>query len=285
MTDPVTRFFDDNVVDYAEKHYASGARTFMTVRQSRMLSAINALNLPHGAKALDAGCGPGFLLAALAGRGFEVYGLDAAPEMLRMTLARLLSSAPEKTFVLKLGSIESLPFADESFDLVCTAGVVEYLESDRSALNEIFRVLRPDGYVLYPVTNSLSPINYLDSAVEVAKRRKWLLRFFNFVSEWLGLGPVHARHFRVRRHSPSRIRADLATVGFWLVDACYFYFLPVPRPFDKLFPVLSAFLGESMERLGRSFFGPLGEGYLTVSRKRAPTTNERGLARDWRAKE
>ncbi|MES2177441.1 MAG: methyltransferase domain-containing protein [Gemmatimonadota bacterium] len=268
MSNRVAQFFDENVADYDAKHYSPGARTFMTVRQRRMLEFVDGLRLPAGAKVLDAGCGPGYMLSALAQRGFDVSGLDAAPEMLRMSKERLRVTAPERTFALELGSIESLPFAAESFDLVCTAGVVEYLESDRLVLQEMHRVLRPGGHLLYPVTNLLSPVDYLDFAVEYLKRRPSFLRAFNAVWMRLGHPPVLPRHFHVRRHRPGALRDALAQAGFALDDSLYFFFLPLPRPFDKLLPGVSTSIGQRMEGLSRSWLGALGEGYLTLSRKR-----------------
>ena len=274
VTSPVTRFFDDNVADYAAKHYALGARTFMTVRQQRMLEMIDALTLPAGAQVLDAGCGPGFMLAALAQRGLDVSGLDAAPEMLRMSGERLSALAPGRSFRLDLGSIEALPFADASFDVVCTAGVVEYLKDDHAVLAEMYRVLRPGGYLLYPVTNLLSPVDYLDFAVEFLKRRPALLKLFNAAWTRSGHAPVLPRHFDVRRHRPAALRADLSAHGFTLADSLFFFFLPLPRPLDKFFPTVSTSVGARMEGLGRSRLGVLGEGFLTLSRK--PVSAPRG---------
>lgn len=267
MTTPVTRFFDDHVEDYAAKHYATGARTFMTVRQQCMLGMVDALELPAGARVLDAGCGPGYMLAALAQREFDVSGMDAAPEMLRMSGERLQRAYPDRTFPLELGSIEALPFPAASFDVVCTAGVVEYLKDDDRVLSEMYRVLRPGGHLLYPVTNLLSPIDYLDFAVEFLKRRPSLLGAFNALWTRTGHAAVLPRHFHVRRHRPAALRADLASHGFSLVDSLYFFFLPLPRPLDKFFPALSNRVGARMERLARTSLGVIGEGYLTLSRK------------------
>jgi SAM-dependent methyltransferase len=186
-----------------------------------------------------------------------------------MSEDRLRTFHPDRTFRLELGSIEALPFADASFEVVCTAGVVEYLKDDHAVLSEMYRVLRPGGYLLYPVTNLLSPVDYLDFAVEFLKRRPTLLRVFNAVWTRTGHAAVLPRHFAVRRHRPAALRADLAAHGFTLADSLFFFFLPFPRPLDKFFRTVSSSVGARMEHLGRSRLGPLGEGYLTLSRKPA----------------
>ncbi len=222
----VTRFFDGHVDDYAAKHYGAGVRSFMSVRQVRILELVDRLELPRGAKVLDAGCGPGFLLEALAHRGFAIVGLDASPEMIRLTRQRLAGVEGDVEASLDVGSIERLPFRDASFDLVCTAGVVEYLPNDDLALSELQRVLRPSGHVIFPVTNLWSPVNYFDFAIEFIKRRRVLLAAFNAVWTRLGNGPVLPRHFQVRRHRPAALRRTLAKHGLVLEDALYFFFCP-----------------------------------------------------------
>ena len=63
--------------------------------------------------------------------------------------------------VLKLdviqGSITSLPYVDDSFDLVCAFDVVEHVEDDQKAVDELLRVCKPGGivYVTVPAFMSL----------------------------------------------------------------------------------------------------------------------------------
>lgn len=265
----IRTFFDENVGDYEAKHYGAQVRSFMTVRQTRILELVDSLGLPRGAKALDAGCGLGYLLEALARRGFQAYGLDTAEGMVRSTRARLTAANPEYLFTLEVGNIEKLPFGNKTFDLVCSAGVIEYLREDRTVLGELFRVLRPGGALILPVTNFWSPVNYLDVVVEFLKRQSLFLGPFNAVWQRLGHGPVLPRHFRVRRHRPASLRRSLVEAGFVLRDQVYFYFLPWPRPLDRLFPKGTAAVERSLEPYGRSWIGPFAEGYLALSFKPA----------------
>lgn len=47
--------------------------------------------------------------------------------------------------------IQSLPFADESFDFVFASHVLEHIPDDRKALAEIYRILKPQGMAILPV--------------------------------------------------------------------------------------------------------------------------------------
>lgn len=49
------------------------------------------------------------------------------------------------------GSIKELPFEDNSFDLVCAFDVIEHVDDDRKAIDELYRVLKPGGCVFITV--------------------------------------------------------------------------------------------------------------------------------------
>ena len=89
-----------------------------------------------GGRVLDAGCGPGATLELLRRGGWRAVGVDRSPE--RVQRAALRGVAVE-------GSLEALPFADESFDGVLCECVLSQIEDLGRALGEFFRVLRPGG--------------------------------------------------------------------------------------------------------------------------------------------
>ncbi len=91
---------------------------------------------------LDAGCGTGGNSAHLRGYG-RVIGIDVSSDALSFARAR-------PGLRLTRGSVERLPFRDESFDLVVSNDVLCHLQvaDDARAAAEFGRVLRPGG-VLY----------------------------------------------------------------------------------------------------------------------------------------
>jgi SAM-dependent methyltransferase len=94
---------------------------------------------------LDMGCGTGGMLATLGDYG-KTFAADASEIALRLACER--GDTP-----LVQADVCRLPFASESFDLVTCFDVLYHLRvaSDREALLEIARVLRPDGLVLLRV--------------------------------------------------------------------------------------------------------------------------------------
>ncbi|MGH7288751.1 MAG: class I SAM-dependent methyltransferase, partial [Myxococcota bacterium] len=94
----------------------------------------------------DLGCGTGYGTAELAGHGEHVVGMDRiAPAV------RVRSSAA--CFVR--GDIERLPFADRRFDTVVSFQVIEHLAEPSAYLEEITRVLEPEGVLLLTTPNRL----------------------------------------------------------------------------------------------------------------------------------
>jgi ubiquinone/menaquinone biosynthesis C-methylase UbiE len=113
----------------------------------------NPLPLPDGARILDAGCGTGLLTLALL-RALERPAHIAAADLSLASLktarraARKESSRTEHTARFARANALKLPFGDDSFDLVVTSGVLEYLPLDEG-MSEMARVLRPGGYFFY----------------------------------------------------------------------------------------------------------------------------------------
>lgn len=107
-----------------------------------------------GQQALDLACGTGDIAFALAARGARVIGLDITHRMLQLARARVVpaeagscngAGSHTGTPVFVGGDMVSLPFADESVDVVTTGyGLRNVPDLDR-ALREISRVARQGG--------------------------------------------------------------------------------------------------------------------------------------------
>src|ERR1051326_2682800 len=130
-------------------------------------------------KLLDAGCGTGGRPVDLCRFG-RVVGVDLAWEALEPARGRGLNR-------LARGSIESLPFASASFDVVTSFEVVYHLgvANDMCAFQEIRRVLKPDGPFLLRVPG-----------------HDWLRGEHDRL--------VHTRH----RYSPDEVSGKLEAAGF-----------------------------------------------------------------------
>jgi demethylmenaquinone methyltransferase / 2-methoxy-6-polyprenyl-1,4-benzoquinol methylase len=99
-----------------------------------------------GEPALDVCCGTGDIAFALAAKGAEVTGLDFSEPMLQIAQSRITHHASRITFLQ--GDAQSLPFPDNSFDIVTVGYGLRNLTSWREGLREMHRVARPGGRLL-----------------------------------------------------------------------------------------------------------------------------------------
>lgn len=96
---------------------------------------------------LDIGTGPGFFAINLALAGHRVTAVDLTEEMLKYARENAAAYGAEVKFARQRG--ESLPFADDSFDLIVNRNVTWNLEYPLKAFREWKRVLRPGGRMVY----------------------------------------------------------------------------------------------------------------------------------------
>jgi ubiquinone/menaquinone biosynthesis C-methylase UbiE len=98
----------------------------------------------------DIGCGPGYLLQAVARElpGNTLLGVDISEEMVERAKANLKSINPEKEVEFRQGSANHLPFQDATQDFIISTLSLHHWNEPLTAFNEIHRVLKPDGQML-----------------------------------------------------------------------------------------------------------------------------------------
>jgi SAM-dependent methyltransferase len=111
------------------------------VRTPAWAPVADAAGVGDGTSLLDLGCGDGAFCAFAASRGAIVHGVDAEPD----AIAGALEAVPGADF--RLGMMESLPWADASFDVVTSFNALQYALDTEVALNEASRVARPSGRI------------------------------------------------------------------------------------------------------------------------------------------
>jgi len=137
-------------------------------RNSRMI--VELAQIKAGDRVLDVGCGTGNLTLAAgisAGPSGAVYGLDASQEMIEVARKKAKRLGSDTTF--DVGLIEKIPHTDATFDVVISRLVIHHLPDDlkRQGFKEIFRVLKPGGWVFLtdfnPPTNPF--LSHITSAL------------------------------------------------------------------------------------------------------------------------
>lgn len=118
---------------------------------------LDRLDVQDGDLFLDLGCGEGRHVVSLF-KEFNIWsvGLDLGFDDVKKTKDQFDSLPPtefsdKKGWQLFCGNALKLPFADRSFDHIVCSEVLEHIPDYQSALDEIYRILKPGGTLIISV--------------------------------------------------------------------------------------------------------------------------------------
>ena len=202
---------------------------------------------------LDAGCGTGFNLVALARLG-RAAGIDLSPEAIRFCRERGVR-------VARAGLL-ALPFPPGAFDVVTSFDVIyhDWVRDDRAAVSEMARVLRPGGVLLVRVP-ALEALRGAHDA-EVLTRRRYTRGELCLLLESCGLAVVRSTYCNslllpllfARRTLDRLLDREGSDVGF------------LPAPVEWLFRRV---LGIEAGLVRRGLRFPLGASVIALAQRRA----------------
>ncbi|MFW6052077.1 MAG: class I SAM-dependent methyltransferase [Myxococcota bacterium] len=147
MSERDTRAYYDDFSGGYERERARGYHAMID-----RLEVASVAPFARGRRVLEVGCGTGLVLERLSRIADGAYGVDLSLGMVRQARARGLPVAQ--------GSITALPFADDTFDLVCSFKVLAHVPEIDRALDELVRVTRPGGHLALEFYNPWS-VRYL----------------------------------------------------------------------------------------------------------------------------
>ena len=115
--------------------------------------------LESGMRVLDLGCGWGRMTIGILKRhpSLVVSGIDVSEEGVKQAQEAIGKECSDATFDVRVGSAEDVPFPDNEFDAVISSRVLHYVEHPQKALQEIARVLKPNGRAAIMVPNRRNP--------------------------------------------------------------------------------------------------------------------------------
>jgi SAM-dependent methyltransferase len=144
--------------DY-EKFFSTYDR-FRYAKEGHILKRLDAIDF-KGKRVLEIGLGQGADAEQIIRRGAIWSGLDITTESVDRVRMRLaLRKLPHEA--IKQGSVLSIPFEADSFDIVFSHGVLHHVPDIKRAQREIRRVLKPGGELIVMLYSKWS-INYLVS--------------------------------------------------------------------------------------------------------------------------
>jgi ubiquinone/menaquinone biosynthesis C-methylase UbiE len=178
-------------------------------RARRAIAYLDCIDLSRCNPVLEVGCGPGVITTAMARKGFRVSAIDSVPEMVERTRAKARQAGVDSQVFARVGNIESLPFADATFELVVVIGVSEWLVSLTHPLAEILRVLRPDGYLIISADNNWPLHQILDPVFNPA-----LKPIKSCIGKFLRFAGLRTLQPRFHAYSLREFDSELSNSGF-----------------------------------------------------------------------
>lgn len=101
---------------------------------------------------LELGCGTGHWTNFFVNQGFQVTAGDISDEMLAFVKIKNI-----KANIVKFDA-EQIPFPDNSFDIIASITMLEFVNNQDKVLSEVKRVLKPGGWFLLGSLNALSEL-------------------------------------------------------------------------------------------------------------------------------
>jgi ubiquinone/menaquinone biosynthesis C-methylase UbiE len=111
--------------------------------------------LPQGTeRLLDVGCGNGTFMLLAKDKVKECYGVDVSPARIEQAKRRIEARQDEKSFkFFSCDFDQGTSFPDSFFDVVTCTSVLEHVFNPPTTIDEIYRLLKPNGVFIVQVPN------------------------------------------------------------------------------------------------------------------------------------
>jgi len=151
---------------------------------------VKASTLP-GASILELACGPGLLAVEIARSGqYIVGGLDISQTFVDISQKNAQQAGVEIEF--RLGNASDMPYGDDSWDFIVCRAAFKNFSEPVTALNEMYRVLKPGGQALILDLRADASETTIDEYVSKMDRNK----IDRYMTRWIFKNMLVKRAYR-----------------------------------------------------------------------------------------
>ena len=125
-------------------------------------------NKNNKSKLLEIGAGTGQNTGFLIDMSYKVCATDISLEFLEVMNKKFHRCI---NFYTQYADMEKLPFTEESFDVICSAGSLSYGDNE-IVMNEIYRVLKPGGMFIAVDSLNNNPIYKFNRYIRYLKKER-----------------------------------------------------------------------------------------------------------------
>lgn len=201
----IVNFYKEEAAIYDVERFSTPQGKYVDITQKDIL--LNMVDSWEDKKILEVGCGTGRFSIEIVKHGGVVTGLDPSITMLKKLGEKIkinyISLGKEIDFVNASGY--ELPFSDDTFDGCICINVVNHLPDYNIMLNEVHRILKPNGFFVINIPNIFSL--YLPVALLVNIRKRSV--YNDVYSQWFTLPRIikdfHDTGFKVNEIKGSAI--------------------------------------------------------------------------------
>lgn len=118
---------------------------------------------------LELGCGTGHWSEYFSKKGFTLTGIDISEVMLNIARNKNINAE------FKYADSQNIPFKDESFKIISSITMLEFVENQDRVINEIYRVLKKGGWLVLGCLNK-------DSIIAKNKKNSETFKNANFLT-------------------------------------------------------------------------------------------------------
>jgi ubiquinone/menaquinone biosynthesis C-methylase UbiE len=219
--------------------------------QQMLHLTLEEVDASHDELILDVGCGKAIDDTRLWKKGARVIGLE--PSNIMIVRAKDYLSENNAQVALTQGIGENLPFKPHSFDKVMCKGALDHFFSPSKTIEEIARVLKPEGEMIISIANfnslgfrlgkKLYPVTKLLSPSSAKERKPWEPppdHIYKF--DYPFLSSLAKQHFEIKKTKGVSLFFGLPLWGSFLSKLPHSISYAILKILDKLarpFPSLA----------------------------------------------